>query len=68
MDDWPSHSSELSRKVLTTLEKMVQDNMHFGKPTEDEIHQATGYLYDTVAGLVPAEVSDILLQVYGAKR
>lgn len=68
MDDWPSHTDELSRKVLTTLEKIVNANLQFNKPTSQEVRDTAGYLYDTVAGLVPTHVTDVLLYVHGGGK
>lgn len=62
MDDWPSHTDELARKTLTALARLVEDE----KVSPAEVRMVSGYLYDTVAGLVPKEVSNIVLQVYGS--
>lgn len=62
-NDWPSHSEELSRKALTTLEKGIYDHLVEGTLTERELRLVVDTLVDTVQGLVPNDVTDTIYRV-----
>ena len=58
-DDWPSHTEELGRKVLTALEDHLQRHQA-GKITILELFLVVSALYDTGAGLVPKDDADTI--------
>lgn len=63
--EWPTHSQELSRKALETLERAVHKNVVEQTMTDDELWLVADTLVDTVQGLVPADVTDT---IYGVRK
>lgn len=62
-DDWAAHSAELSRKSIEVLTRTVNNCLVSGTPTQAETLLIAGALYDTVVGLVPMDVADLILSV-----
>ena len=63
MSDWPEHSEELARKSLETLQRAVHRNMVEHTLTDEELRLVADTLVDTVIGLVPMEVTNVIYDV-----
>jgi len=58
--EWPTHSEELSRKVIGTLADSIHACHVDHKYDERVLRFIASALYDTVSGLVPWECADII--------
>jgi len=62
-DNWPSFGEELGRKALTTLETWMQRH-EAGQIRTRELYILVDGLYDTISGLAPKSVSDLIADVH----
>lgn len=62
MDDWPTLSSELSRKALEVLDKWMK-KYDAGKISRREFYILISGLYDTVSGIAHEDVRNILTEI-----
>lgn len=61
--EWPTHSEELARKVLDVISARTYQAAVEKSISERELRLITDSLYDTISGLVPWDVADVLAQV-----
>lgn len=59
---WPELSEELSRKCMDVLVRRAHD-LEQGEITKEQFFVAADAIYDTVSGLVPWDVADVIAQV-----
>lgn len=63
MDEWPSHTDELSRKVSAQLDKWSQAYER-GAITKREYYILITALYDATAGLVHRDLMDLMADIH----
>lgn len=60
---WPELQEELSRKALEVLNKRVHEHLVEAKLSERELRLVVDSVYDTISGLVPWDVAEIVYAV-----
>lgn len=63
MDDWPSHTQELTRKTATALDVWA-DKYNSGLITKREFFVIVSALYDATSGLIDRDVSDLMADIH----
>lgn len=61
--EWPELQEELARKALEVLDQRVHQHLVEAKLSERELRLVVDSLYDTISGLVPWEVANLLYSV-----
>ena len=61
--EWPELQEELARKALEVLDQRVHQHLVEAKLTERELRLVVDSVYDTISGLVPWEVSNLVYAV-----
>ncbi|MDE4297176.1 hypothetical protein PXK56_18485 [Phaeobacter gallaeciensis] len=67
MDDWPSHTEELTRKTSEQLDKWSKA-YDAGKITKREFFIVVTTLYDTTSGLIKKDLSDLIADIHAELR
>jgi hypothetical protein len=62
MSNWPEHSEELARKALDTLGRAAFD-LAEGTLNKESFLLVINTIVDTTQGLIPNEVTDLILKV-----
>lgn len=62
MDDWPSHTAELTRKASEQLAKW-SEKYDQGKISRREFYIALTVLYDTTSGLIEKELMNLIADI-----
>lgn len=62
-DNWPSFGEELGRKALETVEKWMQRH-DAGQIRARELYILVDGLYDTISGLAPKEVCNVIADLH----
>lgn len=63
MDDWPSHSAELTRKTSETLDRWSKA-YEASRITKREFFILVSGLYDTTSGLIDKDISNLLADIH----
>lgn len=66
-NEWPSHTDELGRKTTDVIERLMA-SYDAGKITLREIYLTVSMIYDTVSGLAPKDVCDLLADLHKELR
>jgi hypothetical protein len=61
-DEWPTMQSELSRKALDTLDRLTE-RFAIGEIDKTALRIGIDTLYDTISGLVPWDIADLVYRV-----
>lgn len=62
MDDWPSHTEELSRKTAVQLDKWSKA-YDAKKITRREFYIALSALYDATSGLIDKDLMNLIADI-----
>jgi len=67
LNEWPTHSQELTRKASEQLEKWTRSHEQ-GKITKREYIIIISVLYDTISGLVDKDLTDLIADIDAVMR
>lgn len=65
MSEWPEMQEELARKALEVLDQRVHQHLVEATLSERELRLVVDSIYDTISGLVPWDVANL---VYGVRK
>jgi hypothetical protein len=62
-DNWPTFGEELARKALDVVHVATHDHLIEGTISERELRLIVDAVFNTISGLAPWDVSDLIYKI-----